>query len=81
MIGDKSIWGLGYGHDAWSTLTNWLLKQENIRKLTAGTLSCNKAMINIINRSGMELEAVRKSQEIVEGIPKDVLYFAKFQNG
>ncbi len=78
MIGDKSIWGQGYGQDAWSTLINWLLKQEGIRKLTAGTLACNYGMIKLMERSGMTLEAVRKAQEIVAGCPVDILYYAKF---
>jgi [ribosomal protein S5]-alanine N-acetyltransferase len=78
LIGDKSVWGGGYGQDAWNTFTNWLLAQGSIRKLTGGTLACNAAMIRIMERSGMQLEAVRKSQEIVEGVPQDIIYFAKF---
>lgn len=78
LIGEKSVWGRGYGQDAWDTFTNWLLRQENIRKLTAGTLACNYGMIKLMERSGMQLEAVRKEQEIVEGSPVDILYFAKF---
>lgn len=78
MIGDKSAWGLGYGQDAWDTLTNWLLGREGIRKLTAGTLACNYGMIKLLERSGMVLEAARKAQEIVEGHPVDILYYARF---
>lgn len=78
MIGDQSVWGLGYGQDAWNTLTSWLLGREDIRKLTAGTLACNFGMIKLMERSGMSLEAVRKAQEIVEGRPVDILYYAKF---
>ena len=80
MIGDSSVWGGGYGQDAWNTLINWLLSQDAIRKLTAGTLSCNIAMIRIMERSGMQLEATRKSQEIIEDVPQDILYFAKFHD-
>ena len=78
MIGEKSVWGLGFGQDAWDTLTNWLLQQENIRKLTAGTLACNYGMIKIMERSGMILEAVRTAQEIVDEQPVDLLYYSKF---
>lgn len=78
MIGDKSVWGQGYGQDAWNLLTNWLLGREDIRKLTGGTLACNHGMIKLMERSGMKLEAVRKAQEVVEGHPRDILYFAKF---
>jgi len=80
MIGDTSVWGGGYGQDAWNVLTNWLLAQDSIRKLTAGTLACNRAMIRIVERSGMQLEAVRKSQEIVDGMPQDILHFARFRD-
>lgn len=80
MIGDKSVWGQGYGQDAWNTLTNWLLGREDIRKLTAGTLACNFGMIRLMERSGMSLEAVRKAQELVEGRPEDILYYAKFHD-
>jgi ribosomal-protein-alanine N-acetyltransferase len=78
LIGDKTVWGMGYGLDAWITLTNWLLDRGDIRKLTAGTLACNAGMIKLMERSGMVLEATRKSQEIVEGLPVDMLYYAKF---
>ena len=78
MVGNKSVWGMGYGLDAWMTITSWLLKRQDIRKLTAGTLACNFRMIALMERSGMILEATRKAQEIVEGCPVDVLYYAKF---
>lgn len=78
MIGDKAVWGKGYGQDAWNTMTDWLLGREDIRKLTAGTLACNLGMIKLMERSGMSLEAVRKAQEVVEGRTEDILYYAKF---
>ena len=78
MIGNQSIWGLGYGLDAWITMTNWLLKRKDIRKLTAGTLACNFGMIKLMERSGMVLEATRKDQEMVDEKAVDILYYAKF---
>jgi [ribosomal protein S5]-alanine N-acetyltransferase len=80
MIGDKSSWGLGYGQDAWNTMTSWLLAHDDIRKLTAGTLKSNISMIKLMERSGMILEAVRKSQEIVNNMPMDILYYSKFNS-
>ena len=78
MLGDKSVWGHGYGQDAWDTFTNWLLAQNHIRKLTAGTLAANTGMIKLMERSGMALEAIHKAQEMVEGSPMDILYYAKY---
>jgi ribosomal-protein-alanine N-acetyltransferase len=78
LIGDRTIWGMGYGQDAWSTMVNWLSCHKAIRKVTAGTLACNQGMITLMERSGMKLEAVRKNQEIVAGKPVDILYYAKW---
>lgn len=79
LIGDKSLWGGGYGQDAWDTLTNWLLGYGEIRKLTAGTLACNYGMIKLMERSGMHHEATRREQEIVNNQAVDILYYAKFK--
>jgi len=80
MIGDKTAWGSGFGQDAWNVLSEWLLKQDGIRKLTAGTLACNHGMLKLMQRSGMQLEAVRKAQEMVDGQPTDIVYYAKFHD-
>lgn len=79
LIGDKTVWGMGYGQDAWNTLTAWLLRRRGIRKLTAGTLACNHGMIKLMERSGMQHEATREKQEIVKGQATDILYYAKFR--
>ncbi len=80
MIGDKSVWGKGYGQDAWSTILEWYAQRKDIRKITAGTLACNHGMIRLMERSGMKLEATKKKQEIVDGLPEDILYYSKFSN-
>ena len=76
MLGNRAEWGKGYGQDAWNSILEWLLDQENIRKVTAGTLACNIAMRNIIEKSGMKIEGVRNEHEIVKGVPEDVILFA-----
>ena len=78
MIGEASAWGQGIGQDAWNTLIEWVAKQPGIRKITAGALAGNLGMVRIMSRSGMQLEAVRRAQEIVEGQPQDILYYARF---
>ncbi|MCF7970996.1 MAG: GNAT family N-acetyltransferase [Methylococcaceae bacterium] len=71
------VWGQGFGLDAWQTLMNYLLSL-GIRKITGGTLRCNTAMLSIMQRSGMIPDGVRRAQEMIEGQPMDILYFAKF---
>lgn len=80
MIGRSSVWGGGVGQDAWNTLLGWLLMQPSIRKVTAGAMSANAAMIRIMERAGMTLEATRCAQELLDGAPQDLLYFAKFSD-
>jgi RimJ/RimL family protein N-acetyltransferase len=78
LIGERSVWGQGYGQDAWDTLINHLAIQPGMRKLTCGTLACNHGMIRIAERGGMELECRRVAEELVEGEPVDILHFARF---
>lgn len=78
LIGHRAVWGGGVGQDAWNTLLNWFMTQSEIRKATAGTMRCNTGMVKLMERSGMTLEAVRPAQELLDGVPQDMLYFGKF---
>ena len=78
MIGDTACWGGGFGQDSWDTLLGWLLGPGGTRKVTAGTLACNRGMVRLMERSGMELEGVRRGQELVDGEPQDIVLYGKF---
>lgn len=80
LIGERELWGHGFGQEAWNLLLNHLLRVRMLRKVTAGTLRCNIGMSRIMERSGMRMEAVRSQQELVDGEPQDVLHFAKFRD-
>jgi ribosomal-protein-alanine N-acetyltransferase len=80
LIGNVQEWGCGYGLDAWNTVSDWLIAHCRMRKVTGGTLSCNEGMVKIFERSGMHLEGTRRAHELVEGIPMDTLYYARFRN-
>lgn len=80
LIGERSAWGQGFGLDAWTALLVHLLQQPHIRKVTAGTLACNTPMLSLAAKSGMTPDGQRKQQELVDGVPHDILYFAKFSN-
>lgn len=80
MIGNPEVWGKGFGFEAWTKLMEYLLNTEKIRKVTGGTLATNLGMVKIMERSGMHLEATRYKQEIVDGSPVDILYFARFND-
>ncbi len=78
LIGDRSAWRQGVGLDAWKTLMQHLLAQPNIRKITAGTLACNAPMLSLAAKSGMVPDGQRSKQELVDSVPHDILYFARF---
>jgi RimJ/RimL family protein N-acetyltransferase len=78
LIGDRTVWGQGYGLEAWSALMKHLLQSRGMRKITGGAVRPNIGMLRIMERSGMHLEAVRRGQEIVDGVEEDVLYYARF---
>lgn len=79
LIGDTTVWGQGLGQDAWNSLLDWLQQEAGIRKITAGALACNKGMVTLMERSGMHCEALRKAQEIVEGVTEDIVWYARFR--
>lgn len=78
LMGERASWGQGYGLEAWSALLAWLAGQPGMRKLTCGTLDLNLGMQRLAERSGMQLEARRHAQELVDGRPCDVLLYARF---
>lgn len=80
LIGCRKVWGHGLGQDSWNTLMNWLLDEGGIRKVTGGTMRSNIAMVKIMQKTGMTLEAIRPAQELLEGRAQDLLYFGKFHD-
>jgi len=78
LVGDRSCWGKGYGREAWQAVLEALLAEPGMRKVTGGTARPNQAMVRIMEQSGMKLEAVRERQEVIEGYPVDLLYYARF---
>ena len=81
LLGDPQARGQGLALEAWTTALDWLLGPGGLRKVTAGTMHANRAMVGICERSGMELEAVRREQELLDGAPQDILLFARFHAG
>ncbi len=78
MIGARDYWGGGYGQEAWNLFTGWLLDQTDVRKLTAGCLAANGAMITLMQRSGMVPDGMRAGQELLDGEPADIVHYARF---
>lgn len=80
LIGELSCWGKGYGFEAWDAVCHYLLKTLNIRKVTAGAMSVNTAMIQIMKKANMLEDGCRKCHHMIEGQLADVMYYALFNN-
>ena len=80
LIGSSGHWGKGYGQEAFGLAVDALLSLAKLRKITAGTMASNLGMIKVLQKCGMGLEATRKGQELLDGKPVDILYFAKFSS-
>ena len=78
LIGERSAWGKGYGTEAWIAVCDWLLRSAGVRKITAGTLSCNHGMIAIMDRAGMIEDGRRSRQQILDGGEVDIIHRALF---
>jgi len=70
--------GKGFGKQAWKLLIGDVPVQLGIRKVSAGTLEVNKAMIRLFESSNMEFEARLTGEGLLNGIPSDILLYRKF---
>lgn len=77
MIGDKTQWKKGYGLEAWSAVIDFLFKHA-MRKITAGCMSNNTAMLHLCLKSGMRPDGCRLDHLLLDGKPVDVDYYARF---
>jgi len=78
MVGEKEQWGTGIGRDSWQRLLSFLSHEAKLRKITGGTLACNKGMVSIMQSSNMTPDGIRHQQELVDGEAYDMLHFAFF---
>ena len=79
LIGETKAWGKGYAAEAWMAACEYLFKRINIRKITAGTMSSNERMLNLMKRVGMFDDGRRIRQYIWEGKKVDVIHSAIFK--
>jgi RimJ/RimL family protein N-acetyltransferase len=79
MVGNKNCWGQGIGYEAWLLLLTTLIETVSVRKVTGGTLSCNKSMVRIMEKCGMQPDGIRCAHEMVGGKVYDIIHFAAFR--
>ena len=79
LIGEKGLWGQGYGLEAWKSVCDYLLGEGGMRKVTAGTLAVNTGMRKIMERAGMVEDGRRHRHYIFEAREVDVIHGAIFR--
>jgi ribosomal-protein-alanine N-acetyltransferase len=80
LIGARQAWGQGIGAEAFCLVVSTLKASGAIRKITAGAMVVNRAMVRILEKAGMYREATRRAQELLDGEPVDVVYHATFNH-
>ena len=79
LIGERSVWGCGFGVEAWVAVCGYLIETLKMRKITAGTLAPNKRMLGLMHAAGMVEDGRRKRHYLFEGKETDVLHRALFR--
>ena len=77
MVGDRQYWGKGYGGEAFIGVVNFL-KELKIRKITAGTIETNHAMIKIMKKARMAEDGRRIKHFVHQGKEVDIVYSSIF---
>ncbi len=79
LLGDRQVWGQGYGTEAWQRVCEFLLREAGMRKVTAGTMAVNKGMLGIMRHVHMRIEAKRPRQFLFEGREVDSVMAGLFR--
>jgi len=79
LLGEKSIWGHGYGREAFCAVVDYLFKKAFMRKVTAGTMSINQGMVRIMEKARMKPDGRRKGHFLREGKAIDLVHMALFR--
>jgi ribosomal-protein-alanine N-acetyltransferase len=80
LLGERTVWGQGYGTEAFKAVCDFLLGMGGFRKVTAGTLAVNMGMLAIMRHLGMTEDGHRVRQCLFEGQAVDVVHAALFRN-
>jgi RimJ/RimL family protein N-acetyltransferase len=80
LIGERAARGQGIGAEAWGAVCDWLFERALVRKVTGGTMAANRAMVRVMERSGMQPDGVRRGQLLLDGRAVDLVHYARFSS-
>lgn len=81
MIGETRRWGNRYAREAWGPVCQWLLDPGcgAVRKLEAGCMKINEAMVKIMQGSGFKPEGERLNHFLVQGSPISMVLYGRMR--
>lgn len=79
LIGEVQAQKKGYGLEAWQAVMSFLFKEIGIRKVSAGSVSANLAMIKLMKSAGMMNDGIRVRQYVIAGKEEDIIHMAAFK--
>ena len=79
LIGKADAQGHGYGYEAFKGVYEYLFKDTEIRKITAGTVSVNLPMIKLMKKIKMKEDGIRKRHYFIEEEAVDIIHMALFK--
>lgn len=79
LIGERAAWGQGFASEAWLALCEHLVRSRGLRKITAGALASNGAMLRVMQKAGMVEDGRRRAHYLCDGGPVDVVHCALFR--
>src|SRR5262249_4384577 len=79
LIGEKHLWGKGFGKEAWDAVCSWLLSRDGgaVRKLEAGCMKTNLGMLALLRHSKFVQEGERLNHFLVAGAPISAMLFGR----
>ncbi len=80
MIGATAARGQGFGAEAWGAVLAHLLTVEKLRKVTAGTMAANTAMVGVMRKTGMTIEGTRPRQFLLDSEEIDLVLAGALAN-
>ena len=75
MIGERAIWGKGYGLDAWMAAMEYLHHEAGIRMVTGGCMATNKGMMRVMEKAGMKPYYTRAGYFLDHGQAVDSVHY------
>lgn len=67
FIGDKALWGKGYGTDAMNTLVKFIFEQMNIRKVKLNVYAFNERAVKSYEKCGFVKEGTLRQEIFRDG--------------